>query len=156
VNLEGTWLQKFEKELVGGKVVDGLNTYDLQQVNPKLKLNFNALWALSGWNAAANVRFVGGWHECYNNDCSDEGLAVAMEDGATAPIRDIDPYATLNLQVGKDFKSPIGRTSFSIGMINVFDADPPLLFSGGSLTASDAATYDYLGRFMYARLSQAF
>jgi outer membrane receptor protein involved in Fe transport len=163
VNVEGTWLHKFEKTIVGGTTIDGLNNYDLTQVNPSIKFNFNVFWAKAGWNAAATVRFVGPWHECFNNDCSSAGLMAAAQecadpmDGAGCnPIRDVDPYVTLNLQVGKEFTSPLGKTGFTVGVLNLFDKDPPLLYSGGSITASDAATYDYLGRFVYARLSQSF
>jgi len=163
VNLEGTWLHKYEKTIVGGKVVDGLGNYDLIQTNPKLKFNFNVFWANAGWNAAATVHIVGPWHECYNNDCSTEGLMASAAECADPtdgtgcnPIRDVDPYFTLNLQLGKEFKSPLGKTTFTIGVLNVADRSPPLLLSGGSINASDASTYDYLGRFAYARLSQGF
>jgi iron complex outermembrane recepter protein len=40
-------------------------------------------------------------------------------------------------------------------MNNVLDQDPPLIYSGFA-GDSDSTTYDYMGRFVYARLSQQF
>ena len=40
----------------------------------------------------------------------------------------------------------------TIGINNVFDAAPAVIFNG-FLGTSDASTYDYLGRYMYIRLS---
>src|SRR5262249_13578143 len=147
INVEGTWLQKYEESFSGGVTVDGLNNYDLLGVNPSIKFNANVQWAKAGWSAGLGARFIGPWHECENNDCS----AAAMN-----PQRDVDPYLIFNAFVGKDFHSPLGTTGFTVGVLNIADKEPPALYSGASLTVSDAATYDYLGRFFYARLSQRF
>jgi len=146
MNVEGTWLQQFEETIAGNKI-DGLNTFDLGGTNPSIKFNANLQWANAGWSAGAGARFVGPWHECENNDCS----AASMN-----PSRDIDPYVIFNAFVSKDFKSPLGTTGFTIGVLNIADKDPPALYNGLPPTNSDAGTYDYLGRFFYARLSQRF
>jgi iron complex outermembrane recepter protein len=141
--VQGTWLHGFELER-GRHVVNALNNTDYGP-NPSLKLNVSAQWARAGWSAAATVHFVGPYHECEGGDCQ------VMD----ARSRDVASYASLSLQASRDFRSPLGRSTFSVGILNVLDQDPPLLY-GPSITASDAGTYDYLGRFFYARLIQAF
>src|SRR5262249_59418321 len=120
--------------------------FDLAGTNPSIKFNANLQWANAGWSAGAGARFIGPWHECENNDCS----AASMN-----PHRDIDPYVIFNAFVSKDFKSPLGTTGFTIGLLNALDKDPPFVYTA-SATASDASTYDYIGRFLYLRLNQRF
>lgn len=40
----------------------------------------------------------------------------------------------------------------TVGINNVFDTPPAVIFNG-FLGTSDASTYDYLGRYLYVRLS---
>ena len=48
-----------------------------------------------------------------------------------------------------------GVTTLGIGMNNVLDQDPPVIYSGFA-GDSDSSSYDYMGRFVYARMSQQF
>jgi hypothetical protein len=43
----------------------------------------------------------------------------------------------------------------AIGVNNVVNTNPTVIYSGFAGT-SDSTTYDYMGRFAYARLSQLF
>jgi len=144
-NLNGTWLHQFEETIAGNKI-DGLGTYDLGLVNPTIKFNFDAQWAKAGWSAGIGARFIGPWHECEFSDCS----AASMN-----PQHDVDPYVIFNAFVSKDFKSPLGTTGLTIGVLNALDKDPPYVYTA-SATVSDASTYDYVGRFLYLRLNQRF
>ena len=42
-----------------------------------------------------------------------------------------------------------------VGINNVFNAVPPLLYTGSNAN-SDAKTYDYKGRYFFARMSHKF
>jgi len=106
-DVAGTWLHRFEKTVAGNRVVLGLNVYDYG-VNPSLKLNVNVQWAKDGWAAAATVRFVGPYRECEFLDCQE------MNERA----RDVAPYATLNLQLSKELRSPLRRSEFAVGILN--------------------------------------
>jgi outer membrane receptor protein involved in Fe transport len=55
-------------------------------------------------------------------------------------------------------KSRAGTTTLAVGVNNVLDKQPPVIYTGPAANAanSDPATYDYMGRFVYARLSQLF
>ena len=45
-----------------------------------------------------------------------------------------------------------GSSVITIGINNVFDQAPSVIFNG-FLGTSDASTYDFLGRYMYVRFS---
>jgi outer membrane receptor protein involved in Fe transport len=52
-------------------------------------------------------------------------------------------------------KSKAGVTRLTVGVNNLLDARPPLIYVGFAAD-SDSSTYDYMGRYVYARLSQSF
>jgi outer membrane receptor protein involved in Fe transport len=62
---------------------------------------------------------------------------------------------TADLFVGYNIKWLAGATALTVGVNNITDQDPPLIYSG-FLANSDAATYDYLGRYFYSRLTHTF
>jgi outer membrane receptor protein involved in Fe transport len=129
----------------GSTVLSGLDNYDLG-VYPSLKANLSASWQHPrGAGAGANVQFVGGFLECDLNDCN----------GDASLSRDVEPYAKLDLFGSYAFSSARGQTLLTVGVNNVLDQDPSLIYIGFA-GDSDAATYDYMGRFFYARLTQQF
>jgi outer membrane receptor protein involved in Fe transport len=52
-------------------------------------------------------------------------------------------------------KSVAGTTTFGVGINNVTNKLPTVIYAGFAGT-SDSSTYDYMGRFVYMRLSQLF
>jgi outer membrane receptor protein involved in Fe transport len=52
-------------------------------------------------------------------------------------------------------KSKAGTTILAVGVNNVTNQNPPLIYIGFA-GDSDSATYNYMGRFFYARLAQRF
>ena len=46
-------------------------------------------------------------------------------------------------------------TTLTLGVDNLLDRSPPMIY-GGRDANSDGATYDFVGRLLYARLSQSF
>ena len=112
-----------------------------------MKLNFSARWARAGWGAVATVSAIGPWHECESDDCSVMG----------APSRDIGVYATVGLQLSRQLRWSMGTADVSVGVLNLLDANPPNVYGGANGgTVSDPVMYDYLGRYLYARLRQTF
>jgi outer membrane receptor protein involved in Fe transport len=69
--------------------------------------------------------------------------------------RKIDMNITADLFFGYTVKTTAGQTTLAVGVNNVLDQDPPLIYSG-FLANSDASTYDYLGRYFYTRLTHQF
>jgi iron complex outermembrane recepter protein len=126
------------------QVLQGLGVYDLG-VHPQLKANLTASWQSPGsLGAGVNARFVGDFLECDQNNCN-AGLASRQVEA----WRKVDVFGTYSLG------GPAAGTTLTMGVNNVFDEVPPTIFVGFQAD-SDAATYDYLGRFFYARLTQRF
>jgi outer membrane receptor protein involved in Fe transport len=143
---EGQYLHKYTLDNTI-QLLQGVGYYDLG-VYPRVKANFTTTWALSGVDAGLNVRYVGGFKECMDNDCNTpENLQMYS--------RDVDMNITGDLFAGYTSKNKVGTTRFTVGVNNITDQRPPLIYVGFA-GDSDASTYDYMGRFFYARLSQLF
>lgn len=147
--LEGTYLRSYRLD-VDGRFIDGLDVYDLG-VNPKLKANLNTTWGLGNFGAGFNLRFISGITECVDNNCDTFNIHPELSDLK----RDVDANLTADLFGSYSLKSSAGLTTLAVGVNNVTDQDPPLIYIGFA-GDSDASTYNYMGRFFYARLAQRF
>ena len=129
------------------QTIHGVGYYDLG-VYPRYKANLSSRWTHpSGVSAGFSLRYVGSFTECAGNDCNNpQNLTTA---------HDVGRYAKLDLIGGYDFRSTAGRTTLQVGINNVLDATPPLVYNAPAAN-SDAATYDFVGRMVYLRLSQLF
>lgn len=141
--LEGTRLLEYTETGADGRVIDGLGVYDLG-VYPKWRANWSTVWGKGGAGAGANVRFVGRFDECEDNACNDG-----------KPSRQVERNVTADLFASYTFANEAGTSTLAVGVNNVLDQEPAVIF-GGFLADSDASTYDYLGRYFYARLTHAF
>ncbi|MDY7225632.1 TonB-dependent receptor domain-containing protein [Hyalangium rubrum] len=146
-SLDATYLGKFDRTLAGGTIIQAKNTYDLGGVYTDWKANLGVSWAREALSASANMRFINGFKECEFNSCS-----VQDEDAPPPIARDVKDYYTFDANVAYDWETKIGTATAQVGVNNVFDAAPAIVVNG-FLASSDAATYDYLGRYFYLRLS---
>ena len=108
---------------------------------------------LAGLGAGLSARYVGSFEECGDPDglSGAGGLCYVSTDYK----RKVETYATFDAYVSYGFDSVAGKTSLTVGAQNLLDRDPAKVYNG-FLASSDASTYDYMGRYMYARISQAF
>jgi len=146
---EGTYLRSYELE-VDGHTIDGLGVYDLG-VYPKLKANFNTTWANGPVGAGFNIRYIASYRECPNNNCD---IGKIRED-LIGQERTVDANVTADVFASYSMKSKAGTTTLAVGVNNVTNQNPPLIYIGFA-GDSDSATYNYMGRFFYARLAQRF
>jgi outer membrane receptor protein involved in Fe transport len=156
--VEGTYL--FKQNIDTGTVnedgsehiLHGRGNYDLG-VNPALKLNVFTQWAhTSGLSAGVNARYISGFKEC-KDGCN---TAEPPVDGMPQILpRDVSAYVTGDLFADYALKNRAGLTKISVGMNNVANVKPATIYTGGALN-SDESAYDFLGRFLYLRLSQTF
>ncbi|HEY0477303.1 MAG TPA: TonB-dependent receptor [Kofleriaceae bacterium] len=141
--VESQYLFKYNLDNTS-QVLHGLGKYDLG-ARPRTKANFWSLWEHpSGLGAGFNVRYVGPFKECDLNNCNGGALS-----------RDVSRWYKIDGYGSYSLKTPAGLTTFTFGVNNVMDRKPPLIYIGFQAD-SDAATYDYMGRFVYARMSQLF
>jgi iron complex outermembrane receptor protein len=145
--LEGQYLLRYDLE-TSQQVIHGRGFYDLG-VYPRYKANLSSHWTHPGGASGGfTLRFVGSYQECAGNNCnSDRNLAIAS--------RDVDRYFKLDLFGGYDFQSGFGKSTLQLGVNNLFDATPPIVYNAAAAN-SDAATYDFVGRLVYVRMSQLF
>ena len=150
VGLEATYLLKYNEDTgqidpATGKdvTIHGRNFYDLG-VLPDLRANVFGVWSHpSGFGAGLNLRYVGGYQECDQDNCNDPMNGR----------RDIENYLTGDIFLNYTVKNPAGTTSIAVGCNNVNDASPPVIYNGAALNADESA-YDFMGRYFYLRLSQ--
>jgi outer membrane receptor protein involved in Fe transport len=141
--IEAQYLFKYNLDNTS-QILHGRGNYDLG-VYPKWKANFSTLYSHPmGVGGGLNVRYVGTYRECDQNNCN-----------VGNPGRDVSAWYKLDLFGSYSVKSTAGTTTLSVGVNNLLDRDPSLIYIGFAAD-SDAATYDYMGRFFYARLAQLF
>jgi iron complex outermembrane receptor protein len=145
--LEAQYLLRYDLH-AATQVIHGVGFYDLG-VYPRYKANLSSNWVHpSGASGGFLLRYVGSYQECAGNDCNNpQNLATAS--------RDVDRYVKLDLFGGYDLPSFLGRTTLQVGVNNVFDATPPLVYNAPAAN-SDATTYDFVGRLVYLRMTQLF
>jgi outer membrane receptor protein involved in Fe transport len=137
-------LRSFDVD-TGSVVLHGLGNYDLG-IHPKRQASLFAMWRTPhGAAAGFNFHFVDSFLECENDDCND----------STNPSRTVDSYSKLDVFSSITFRQLGGKTTLAVGVNNVFDRQPPVIYNGAAGNYDESA-YDFLGRFMYARLTQAF
>jgi hypothetical protein len=126
------------------QILHARGNYDFG-VFPKWKGNFSELWSHpSGLGAGFNVQYIGSYKECNASDCNHN-----------QPSRPVDAWTKVDLFSSYTMKSRAGTTNIGIGVNNVMNKLPAVIYSGFAGT-SDSSTYDYMGRFLYMRLAQMF
>jgi iron complex outermembrane recepter protein len=139
-------LDTYDFDTGNGTVLNGVGVYDLG-VLPRRKLAVSAAWkAPQGLSAGFNFHFIDSFQECQNDDCNDP----------QNPQRTVDSYSKLDVFGSLTMGGRrTAETTLTVGVNNVFDRQPPVIYNGASGNY-DTTAYDMLGRFMYARLTQSF
>jgi len=147
VSFDGTYLLTYDQRTAVNTIY-GIGVFDLGVMASRVRTNTTFMWGKGGLNAGVTIHEIGGGKECENNDCRPQGDTPAARRG-------IDYAATGDIFASYSVKDAIGTTSISGGINNVADSPPPWIYAGFAGN-SDQTVYDYLGRFAYVRLTQAF
>lgn len=140
---EAQYLINYDVE-TANQVIHGAGNYDLG-VFPHIKANLAASYTHpSGWGGGFILRYIGSYKECASDDCNLAGSAS----------REVSQYAKLDLFGTYDF-SWMGKTRLQLGVNNIGNATPPLIYNAPA-NNSDAATYDFMGRMFYVRIAEHF
>jgi outer membrane receptor protein involved in Fe transport len=156
------YLHRYDRTLADGSVLHGAGSWDLNGGStggrggafPHFRFNASLSWALDGLSVGIRTFFIGSFKECGDSsaDLSGSGLcSVADHVGE----RNVDAYNTWDLNAGYSFKSGVGRTTVSVGAINLFNRAPPRVYNGFGDT-TDSYTYDMAMRQVYARIGHQF
>ncbi|HEV2620596.1 MAG TPA: TonB-dependent receptor [Frateuria sp.] len=99
-------------------------------------------WDKGNWNAQWQTRYID--HLTALN-------ADAAITGVNIPVASVIYHS---IQLG--YAVPSIHTRFDVGVDNIMDKQPPLLYQNGSNYNVDTATYDVLGRYYWARATVTF
>jgi iron complex outermembrane recepter protein len=178
-SIDATWLQKYNAKYSDLIEIEGKNVYDLG-VFPDWRFNTTLAYGIYGFHLGLNVRFVNGYRECEGDVCltdqdfdgmpddfngdgvinNTDAPADINGDGTVDPIdapnsRKVKSYATADVFAGYRLAWDGGVTDITAGINNIANTTPPFL-DNGFLANSDAATYDFIGRYFYVGLSHTF
>jgi outer membrane receptor protein involved in Fe transport len=165
---DGAYIMQWDRTVIPGWTIKAKGTYDLASSGglayggalPAFKANAGVSWFLNPFGAGLTLRYIGNFKECARSDGgadgSNGGGVCTPPPGAPTPLsRNVGSYATVDGNVSYDLTSPFGKTTLALGMRNMFDRQPRIVYSGFT-NNSDPGQYDFMGRFVYARLSQKF
>ena len=155
---DGNFLQYFDQIQADGTVIHGRGNFDIGQLNlglqgvyPTFKALGSVAWALGGLGAGGTVHYTGNIKQCAAADGTSAG--GVCHDNPLHMERNVGDYATIDAFVSYSFKSTAGTTSVAAGVNNLFDAAPRTIY-GALEPNSDPTAYDFMGRFVYVRLTQ--
>lgn len=143
--LDGTYLNSFRITDIQGNVTNGAGNYDIGAL-PKWKANLGVFWNMGGIQAGVTARYFGGFTECASGVCSADDSNQHR----------IPAYTPLDVFVGYTLRDwAAGTTNAVVGVQNIGNADPPYIATAFAAN-SDPSSYDYIGRFVYVRLTHTF
>jgi outer membrane receptor protein involved in Fe transport len=170
---DSNYLVYYRQTLALGQVISAAGNYDLgsgspvSNLTPKFKANIGINYSRSGFNVGWRGRYIGGFDECAGADGASDSSGLCSlpsppVDANGNPVPGGTPYAphhvsayfAMDLFASYLLRSPIGSTTFSLGVRNLANADPPRVYNA-FLTYTDPS-YDFVGRFFYGRVTQAF
>lgn len=132
----------------GLELVKGRGYYDLG-VFPRWRHALTAGLSQPLVAFGLNLKYVGGFLECEDDDCK----GLYREDVSETPVsRQVNSNTTLDVYGTYRLGTRAGASVLTVGVNNVFNQRPAVIFNG-FLGTSDASTYDFMGRYLYARLS---
>ena len=149
--MESNLLFKYEQLVPapgGLELVKGRGYYDLG-VFPRWRHALTAGLSLPRVAFGLNWKFVGGFRECEDGDCK----GLYREDVSETPVsREVGSNNTIGLYGTYRLGTRAGASVLTAGVNNVFNQAPAVIFNG-FLGTSDSSTYDFMGRYVYLRLS---
>ena len=150
--LESNMLLKYDQTTptaTGSETVEGKGYYDLGAF-PSWRHTASLGLSKKSYTLGLNWRYIGGFEECEGDDCK----GIYRDDVDAPKVRAIEANSILSLQGSYELGSGFGNSVITVGINNILDQAPAVIFNG-FLATSDAATYDFLGRYLYLRLTQS-
>jgi iron complex outermembrane receptor protein len=155
---DGTWLHRYNRRLADGTLIKGKGNFDLNNqgtggVYPAFKFLTGVSWALGGFRAGVNMRYLSSFTECGTGTGNFNGNGLCYVNDSFQ--RRVSHYDQWDVIASYDFRSTVGKTTLVAGVNNLFDRAPSAIYNGFT-AASDPTAYDFVGRFFYGRLVHTF
>ncbi|MDP3504112.1 MAG: TonB-dependent receptor [Myxococcales bacterium] len=154
-----SFLNNYNRVLADGTVVRGAGTWDLNTSGsagafPKSRFMAGVSWRFQGFSAGIRTYVIGSFEECSDADGAFAGDGLCYSKSSAAR-RTVDAWNNWDANVGYQFTSPVGRTSLTLGMTNIFNQTPPRIYNGFANT-TDTYNYDLVLRQVFFRVAQNF
>jgi outer membrane receptor protein involved in Fe transport len=160
--VDATWLHRFNVTQADGTVLRGRGVYDLGSgvnggVYPAWKANGGLTFGLAGLNLGVTEKVIGTYKECAGDSglMDGSGLCNISQNGHPDMIRTVHPYWQTDVYASYFVNTGFGKTTLAVGLNNAFNRDPPVVYNAFTPT-SDPTAYDFMGRFVWGRLTQTF
>jgi len=143
--IDGAYLNSWRNTDLAGVVDNGVGNYDLG-VLPRLKMNTGLFWTLGPVGVGVSSRYIGAYKECASGVCTQDDTQQHR----------IPHYTTFDVFASYTLRNwAAGTTALVVGVTNLTDEQPPFIANAFAAN-SDPSTYDYVGRFIYTRLTHSF
>jgi outer membrane receptor protein involved in Fe transport len=134
----------------GAAPIEIAGTFDRQFGNyAKYRGNLGVGWNFRGFDGLLSVRYI---HKLDLKDA--DGCLPNCGSGEPNPTIGIPSFTYFDLTLGYTLPT---KTRLQLGVINLSDKDPPILYQNNVLNANtDVSTYDTLGRRWFVGVTQKF
>ena len=153
-SLNATYITKYDLKDPQAGNIDGAGRRNFNNIgvsSPELRMNLGLAWQHDIHAANLFVRYISSYDDDQN--CSD---GTANLTGCADGFYEIDSHVTVDAQYNIDLGALFETSQsyvLSLGGINLFDEDPPQLFTNSGF---DSKVHDPRGRQIYARLAIEF
>jgi hypothetical protein len=148
-----TYLTEYEfQEAPGAPTIDGKGKRNFQTIGapaPEWRANAGVDWFRGNHSATVTLRYT----TDYELTKAPNSLIAALN--GRAPSDHVDDFLTVDVQYSYQFQEMFGGQGpiLSIGAINLFDEDPPVIDDGPGY---DSKIHDPRGQVVYGRVKFAF
>jgi outer membrane receptor protein involved in Fe transport len=155
-----TYLGRYDRTLADGTILNGAGTFDLNVggnagAYPRWRGVGGINWRYQGFTIGLRTSLIGSFIECSDGDGLFTAGLCSLTDQTGIQKRRVDAWNNWDANVGYMFTSPVGRTSLTVGMTNIFNQTPPRIYNGFAHT-TDTFNYDLVLRQVFFRLAQNF
>ncbi len=144
--LDATYTDKYDSTVVAGTpVVEVAGSYDRQYGNiADWRVSGHVGWAYSDFTALVAVRWI-------------DSIILRDPDGQPGIQPDLRIASQIYWDATVGYTLPSTETRFQLGVNNLNDNQPPILFQNNVTNANtDVETYDTIGRYFFGSISQKF
>jgi outer membrane receptor protein involved in Fe transport len=117
----------------------------------RIRGRFFTNWSLGDWSAAYRIRYVGGF------DVGNADISQGTSADPAIPGTELHYGSYLLHSINVGYALPSVNSRIEVGVDNLLDKQPPLLFQNNVLNANtDVSTFDTIGRYYWARYTVKF
>jgi outer membrane receptor protein involved in Fe transport len=156
VTAQATYMSQYDNDptpgLPGDQVIHVAGKYNKQYgMFPRIRGLVGVNWQDGPWQASYQLRYLGK----YSVGSASPGQSFSCDASETLQVCRFGAWTQSNVSLGYTIQ-PI-NTTILIGVDNVFDKQPPVMYQNNTINANtDVNTFDTIGRFYWANVDVKF